>query len=396
MMPDAIAYRVGTFRAAGPEQTWARVAPMLPRFGITRVADITRLDDIGLPVHVAFRPDGLTLAVSIGSGATAVQSRVSAVMESIEAWHAENLRLPVAARAPAAALDLGYDVRALNLAARSPLTADVVLDWVAGRGLLTGREVLAPVDLIRLDMTAPAGLVGSMFEPTSNGLATGNTFAEAVLHGLHEVIERDSVTSYLQAPPGQQRYLDPAGCANPLTTQICDALLAADCAVLVYDIAGPVGLPCYAAVIWSPDVPLRCGGYGCHVDPGIALARALAEAVQSRLAVVSGARDDFNADNYQPSGVLAKPEKLAAFSWDADQAVGPDLESVIRHCASLIEAVTGAEPFAIRLDHEDVGIPAVKVIAPGLRLMDHQLLGKVDHGRQAGHGRSAQDRPESG
>ena len=70
---------------------------MLPRFGITRVADITGLDDIGLPVHVAYRPDGLTFAVSIGTGATPAQSRVSAVMESIEAWHAENLRAPASA-----------------------------------------------------------------------------------------------------------------------------------------------------------------------------------------------------------------------------------------------------------------------------------------------------------
>jgi ribosomal protein S12 methylthiotransferase accessory factor len=67
-MPDAIAYRTGTYRAADPAQTWQRVAPMLGRFGITRAADITRLDDIGLPVHVAYRPAGLTYAVSMGTG----------------------------------------------------------------------------------------------------------------------------------------------------------------------------------------------------------------------------------------------------------------------------------------------------------------------------------------
>jgi YcaO-like protein with predicted kinase domain len=273
MMAEAIAYRAGTYRAAGPEQTWQRVRPMLPRFGITRVAGITRLDNIGLPVHVAYRPAGLTLTVTVGSGATAAQSRVSAAMESIEIWHAENLRLPVSARAPAAALDLGYDVRALNLAPRSPLTAETVLDWVPGYGLLTGREILVPADVIQMDMTEPVGWARGLFEPTSNGLATGNTLAEAVLHGLHEVIERDSITSYLQAPAGQRRYVDPACCDNPLTRQIYDALRAAGCAVVVCDITGQVGLPCFAAVIWSADVPMRCGGYGCHVDPGIALGR---------------------------------------------------------------------------------------------------------------------------
>jgi YcaO-like protein with predicted kinase domain len=378
MMPDAIAYRVGTFRAAGPEQTWARVAPMLPRFGITRVADITRLDDIGLPVHVAFRPDGLTLAVSIGSGATAVQSRVSAVMESIEAWHAENLRLPVAARAPAAALDLGYDVRALNLAARSPLTADVVLDWVAGRGLLTGREVLAPVDLIRLDRTAPDGWADIFFQSTSNGLATGNTFAEAVLHGLHEVIERDAIISYMHTPASQRRYVDPASCAHPLTRQVHDALAAVGCTVVLCEMPCRIGVPCYAAAIWSPDVPLRCGGFGCHVEPAIALGRAMAEAAQSRMAAISGARDDIDGDRYDRHPPLPDPGTSAYRPQDIGRAGGPDLESVIRHCASLVAAVTGAEPFVVRLDHEDLGIPAVKVIAPGLRLMDTQLLSRMD------------------
>ncbi|NUR27163.1 MAG: hypothetical protein HOV83_15180, partial [Catenulispora sp.] len=96
-MPEAIAYRTGAYRAADPERTWERVAPMLERFGITRVADITGLDDIGLPVHVAYRPTGLTYAVSMGMGVSAAHARVGAVMESIESWHAENLRLPVAA-----------------------------------------------------------------------------------------------------------------------------------------------------------------------------------------------------------------------------------------------------------------------------------------------------------
>ena len=95
---ETIAFRSGTYRTATVEQTWARVGGMLDRFRITRVADITRLDEIGLPVHVAYRPVGATMAVSVGTGATATQSRVSAVRESIESWHAENLRPGTAVR----------------------------------------------------------------------------------------------------------------------------------------------------------------------------------------------------------------------------------------------------------------------------------------------------------
>ena len=376
-MADSIVYQAGTYRTALPEETWERVLPMLPRFGITRVADITGLDDVGLPVHVAYRPDGLTFAVSVGTGATHAQSRVSAVMESIEAWHAENLRLPVAARCGAAALGLHYDVRQLSLADRSPLSASVVLDWVIGRGLLTGLPAYAPGDVIRLDLTPFVDYAQSLFQVTSNGLATGNTVADAVLHGLVEVIERDSVASYLAGPQRERRYVDPANCRHPAARRTFEALRAADCTVLACDVTGRVGLPCYAAIVWSPDVPISCGGYGCHVDRGIALGRAMAEAAQTRLALIAGARDDIDGAAYREVARPPEPSALAPFPDEPGWANDTDLDAVIRHCAALVASVTGAEPFTVEITHPDIGIPTVKVIAPGLRMMHYETLGMM-------------------
>jgi YcaO-like protein with predicted kinase domain len=374
-MADSIVYHAGTFRTSRPQETWERVLPMLPRFGITRVADITGLDDIGLPVHVAYRPDGLTYAVSIGTGATPAQSRVSAVMESIEAWHAENLRVPPSARCSAVSLELDYDVRELSLAVRSPLTANVVLDWLPGRGLLTGGETFGPADLIRLDLTRPVDWAQAMFQVTSNGLAAGNTVADAVLHGLVEVIERDSVASYLAGPPRERRYVDLATCRDPGARRTFEALRAADCTVLVCDITGRVGLPCYAAVLWSPDVPVSCGGYGCHVDRGIAIGRAMAEAAQTRLALIAGARDDIDGDYYRAAAPPPEPACLTPLPDEPGWANGSDLTTVIRHCAALVATVTGAEPFAVDISHPEIGIPTVKVIAPGMRMMNYDTLG---------------------
>jgi ribosomal protein S12 methylthiotransferase accessory factor len=376
-MADAIVYQAGTYRTAVPEDTWERVAPMLPRFGITRVADITGLDDVGLPVHVAYRPDGLTYAVSIGTGSSAAQSRVSAVMESIEAWHAENLRLPASVRCPASDLRLDYDVRGLSLAPRSPLTGHTVLDWVPGHGLLTGAGTFAPADLIRLDLTPAVDWAQALFQVTSNGLAVGNTTADAVLHGLVEVIERDSVVSYLARPSRAGGYIDPGTCTDPRTLRTYEALRAADCTVLARDITGRVGLPCYAAVVWSPDVPVNCGGYGCHVDRGIALGRAMAEAAQTRLALIAGARDDIDGVSYTGSPPPPQPSALLPLPGEPSWAVGHDLDAVIRHCACLVSAVTGAEPFAADITMPDIGIPTVKVIAPGLRMMHYDMLGMI-------------------
>jgi len=40
-----------SLRLESPEATCERAARLMPRFGISRVTDITRLDKLGLPVH---------------------------------------------------------------------------------------------------------------------------------------------------------------------------------------------------------------------------------------------------------------------------------------------------------------------------------------------------------
>ena len=74
----------GTVRARDALETLAWVQPLLPRFGITRVANITGLDRIGIPVWISVRPHGRSLSVAQGKGLTPELAQASAVMESIE------------------------------------------------------------------------------------------------------------------------------------------------------------------------------------------------------------------------------------------------------------------------------------------------------------------------
>ena len=85
----------GTFRACTPEQTLARLEPMLrEEFGITRVANVTGLDDIGIHTFVAIRPNAKLLSTSQGKGISKPLAKISAIMEGVEGWHAENLSPP--------------------------------------------------------------------------------------------------------------------------------------------------------------------------------------------------------------------------------------------------------------------------------------------------------------
>ncbi|PYC83819.1 hypothetical protein C7C46_08410 [Streptomyces tateyamensis] len=56
------------------------------------------------------------------------------------------------------------------------------------------------------------------------------------------------------------------------------------------------GIPTFAAFVWSPLFPIVCAGSGSHMDPEVAVSRALTEAVQSRLTEISSTRDDIPSD----------------------------------------------------------------------------------------------------
>ena len=63
--------------------------------GITRVAVLTGLDVIGIPVAAAVRPNSRSVAVHQGKGVTLDAAKASAVMEAVECFHAENIALPL-------------------------------------------------------------------------------------------------------------------------------------------------------------------------------------------------------------------------------------------------------------------------------------------------------------
>src|SRR3954470_14064746 len=83
------------FRSATLEQTWRRFSRLAKRAGITRIADLTGLDTLGIPVFAAIRPMGLSLSTQQGKGTTREGARISALMESLETWSAEHIALPV-------------------------------------------------------------------------------------------------------------------------------------------------------------------------------------------------------------------------------------------------------------------------------------------------------------
>src|SRR5436309_4237662 len=88
-------FTYGTHRSCSPAETWERIKPHFAKAGLTRVADITGLDRVGIPVTLAYRPDSPTMASSTGKGLTLEAALVSGAMEAMELYHAEHVEISV-------------------------------------------------------------------------------------------------------------------------------------------------------------------------------------------------------------------------------------------------------------------------------------------------------------
>ncbi|WP_215449692.1 YcaO-like family protein [Streptomyces sp. ATCC 21386] len=386
-------YRRGTHRAVPPEETWQRIRPQLARYGVTRVADVTGLDDIGIPVFQAVRPASRTVSLSQGKGLTPAAARVSAAMEAIELWHAENLP-PASTTVTARRLGLPYELAALDLAEGSLLHVDLPLSWLEGEGLLSGDPVPVPEPAVRLDHTYRAEWTPPLFRTTSNGLASGNTIPEATAHALAELCERDALARLRARPRTDWYRLDLGTVDDPDCRSLLDRYASAQVSVDV--VVADREPACFEARIRSEAHPVTYTGAGCHLDPAIALLRALTEAAQSRLTAIAGARDDLPPVLYRTAGErpLAREELgTRTAEWWESPTVGNDgdFEADIRTLAAPIATRTGTEPIRVVLP-SPTGIPVVKVIAPGLAFDD-----RTDVSASAGRPRSAgETRPARG
>src|SRR5262245_13875280 len=187
-------YVRGTHRAIPPAETLARLKPLLPKMGITRLANVTGLDTIGIPVVMSVRPLSRSLSVSQGKGLDLDSAKVSAAMESIEGYHAERVTGPLhlASYDELRRRHLVIDPHRLPLSDRRVFQTSLPLLWIAGDDWLHHEPVWVPFQLVHTAYTTRMrwDLIG--FTATTTGLASGNHVLEAVSHALCEIVERDA------------------------------------------------------------------------------------------------------------------------------------------------------------------------------------------------------------
>ncbi len=371
----------GAHRVCPARETLDRILPIKHKFGITRVANVTGLDRIGLPVVLATRPNSRSVAVSQGKGMTLDHAKASAVMEALEIWHAEQFDGPLhyACYGDIAGRHEIIDINRLPDIVDSRFTETRRLMWVQASDLISGRNMLVPFEMVHADYTRPVQPGHGCFPASTNGLSSGNHILEAVCHGICEVIERDALAVWHHEAPGHRasRRLDPAS----VDDEFCgDALAKFDSAGLecgVWDITTDVGVASYLCIIRETGAAAgHLGlGSGSHPDRAVALRRALTEAAQTRVNYITGSRDDLAMAEFMPEGMAAKGAAVDdlfashATPWRFDRSPGEvndTLKADLDGLLARLQAVGIDQVGVVDLTRADHGIPVVRVIIPGL------------------------------
>src|SRR4028119_1026789 len=143
-------YWHGTHRTASPEETFERVRPYFKSIGLTRIANITGLDRIGIPVTISIRPNSYSVVTSSGKGITLEASMVSAAMESIELYCAETIELPEINLSYAQIAEKYQLIPLENLPLRenSLFNVNRPEQWCLGWDILNQNEVAVPVQIV--------------------------------------------------------------------------------------------------------------------------------------------------------------------------------------------------------------------------------------------------------
>jgi YcaO-like protein with predicted kinase domain len=382
-------YRHGTHRIVAPAETLARVGPLMGQMGITRIANITGLDRIGVPVVMVSRPNSRSIAVSQGKGLDLPAAKASGLMESVETFHAETITTPLklgSYRQLARTHPL-VDVAGLPRSARSAYHDDEPILWIEGHDLVSRSPLWVPYELVHTDYTLPRGPAHGSFVANTNGLASGNHILEAVSHGIHEVIERDATALWKHTRRRARRVLALETVDDAACRWVLDRFARANITVKVWDTTSDVGIASFNCLVLGRDDDSADPefGAGCHPVRAIALLRALTEAAQARTTYIAGSRDDFRAADYTPAQrarrlrdcrTLLTGDRPAHAFRDVPTHDWDSLDEDVSWALERLQAVGIRQVVAVDLTKPELGLDVVRVVIPGLEGPDE---GEGDH-----------------
>jgi ribosomal protein S12 methylthiotransferase accessory factor len=219
----------------------------------------------------------------------------------------------------------------------------------------------------------------------SNGNAAGNTLEEAILQGFLELVERDSVALWWY-----NRVQRPAvaidSFAEPYLDRLREFLREKHRDLWVLDLTSDLTIPAFVALSRRTDGEGRAQGeqimfgFGAHLDPRVALLRAVTELNQFLSRLLCGPPDDPPAAQLTDAETVRwlRTATVADHPYLLPQDTPPrtvasypptwtdDLKDDVLTCQALVER-HALEMLVLDQTRPEIGLPVVKVIVPGLR-----------------------------
>lgn len=363
------------YKIKKPEETLKDIEEALKKINTVEIKSIEHLDKVGIPVYYLKRKvflDGKEAYVyHYGKGFIDIQARVSACMEAIERYSAaydENL-----IKDP----ENPIDIEKLILPKYS---SRKVKEWVQGYDLISESYIDVPVDAVFYPLKEI-----NLFRGHTNGLASGNCLEEAIVHGTFEVIERDA-WSLADLSPKIPREIDKDSINNEIIQNLLEKFERAGINIILKDLTSEFEIPVVAAVCDDKDPLMMCIGVGCHINPEIAIIRALTEVAQSRASQVHKKRRDaklrerfLNRVNYERIKRINKKwfesEEKIELS-DLPNHASYDLKKDIKFVINKLLEHSFDNLIYVNLNK--VGVDCVRIIIPGLEVytMDRDRLSR--------------------
>jgi len=265
------------------------------KFNVSRVSYIDGFSQEDVPVAIAYRPNSKVLSQSGGKGITRTQAAISALMESFECHTAEE-----------ASWDHEGSFNNLDGRRVDPRSLAVTMKdfdnseinkWVKTERLRDNLKYWIPFDAISLDfqrMVDPYSR--DTFFLSSNGLASGSSWSDAITSAIYEVIERHSLTVNELRGTDASHEIDLFSIQSDPIFSLLRRLQRHGLRCRLYQNTLWDIFPTYKAVILNDTT--RWTGFGTHINYEVAILRALTEANQARLISISGTREDMNKEFY--------------------------------------------------------------------------------------------------
>lgn len=383
-------FTVDQDKAIRPEATLEKFYKKIKELDCVILNEVKRIDNgrLDIPVYFSICGDDARAMTGtkkqMGKGASPIQAEASACMELAERFSFftfKNTPDNFITGDYAAMRLAGYPVLAIELLLKSvhdetssadlleALLDDIPLQWTWARNIGSGEDVLVPF---------------SWFFAINefNGPSAGNTYEEAALQGICEIVERH-VCSLVNRQKLPTPAIEVDSVRDPVAIELIEKFKKNGIELYLNDFTLDTGIPTVAALAIDrstfpekSEIVYTAGTTPC---PEKALIRAVTEIAQ-----LAG---DFNTgSNYVASG-LPKPLAMeeVAYLTDSLERIGiremgdlsdNNIKKEIEHSIAALKNI-GMEVYMIDVTHEQLDIPALYTIIPGAHFRERSMIQDV-------------------